>query len=211
MCNFILQRQHKSHIFNCECYSCTDLVSSSATSNIFIEPLSSEIYVALESVAWSWWHCQARRWIWALVKKKWGKGNNSFNFFIAFQMDANWLCIWPAMLYIVFGFTLCPLRIVVAQLCRPQSFGLLHSTKQTTEFPSMRNTDWLQISTLWTNGMRPCGLQLDAQWHFHHRHIQSTQATCLHSGRCWFCLHHCLLKTLFLMALHCRDLQVTLN
>lgn len=64
------------------------------------------------------------------------KGNNSYNFFIAFQMGASWPCILPATFYTVFGSAFCPLRIVASQPCRPESFGLLPTTKHRRKYIS---------------------------------------------------------------------------
>lgn len=83
------------------------------------------------------WQCQELWYIWAWVKIKMKKkGNNSYNFFIAFQMGASWPCIRPATFYTVFGSAFCPLRIVASQPCRPESFGLLHRTKHRTKYIS---------------------------------------------------------------------------
>lgn len=101
-CYLISRRPHKSHLSIVKAIPLkAHLVSTSATSNIFIKPLGSQMNLEMESLARLCWHFQALWYIWAWVKIKMKKGPQLLQFLYCFSDSANWPCIRPANFYSV--------------------------------------------------------------------------------------------------------------
>lgn len=91
-------------------------VYTSAKLTIYIKPLGFGMNVEMESMARLRWHCEALKYILALVKR---------------QQAQHILCWCQCALHpaIAFGCTSCLLRMGGRQHCRPEMFGLLPTTE----------------------------------------------------------------------------------